>query len=199
MGGSSRDSGWTDFDLDVLAEPFSETEMEGTSVNSSIPRCDEAGPSHQGSVVQNASLESSLRNRIVRLEQGNSPFLLDKGKGEYWAQIKLQLDQAASQSEYNCLLDFESRDLQIRERRHDCLSLFQEVLSRHPSLAEEAPYNPREAFVDFLDQRRDLLDQQQHGLPVWKRDALELNWLDIVRQGLQDGGPAYVRQTIFLL
>lgn len=29
--GSSRESGWTDFDLDVLAEPYSGTEMEGTS------------------------------------------------------------------------------------------------------------------------------------------------------------------------
>ena len=112
--------------------------------------------------------------------------------------VKQQLDQAASQSEYNRLLDFESVDLQIRERRHDCLSLFQEVLSRHPSLGEEAPYNPREAFVDFLDQRRALLDQQQHGLPVWERDALELHGLDIVRRGLQDGGAAYVRETLFL-
>jgi len=196
-GGSSRDSGWTNFDLDVLAEPFYETEMEGTSVNSSIPRCDEAGPSHQGSVVPNASLEASLHNRVQRLERDNSPFLLDKAKGDYWQNVKLGLEQAASQSEYNCLLDFESRDLQIRERRHNCLSIFQEVLSRHPSLAEEAPYNPKEAFMDFLDQRRDLLDQQQHGLPVWKRDALELNLLDKVRQGLQDGGPAYVKEKIF--
>ena len=70
---SSRHSGWTDFDLDVLAEPSSETEMEGTSVNSSIPRCDEAGPSHQGSVVQNASLEASLRNRVQRLERDKNP------------------------------------------------------------------------------------------------------------------------------
>ena len=29
--GSSRGSGWTDFDLDVLEEPFSGTEMGGTS------------------------------------------------------------------------------------------------------------------------------------------------------------------------
>lgn len=33
MGGGSGDSGWTDFDLDVLAEPSSETDLEGTSVN----------------------------------------------------------------------------------------------------------------------------------------------------------------------
>lgn len=201
MGGSSRGSGWTDFDLDVLAEPFSKTEMEGTSVNSSIPRGagDEAGPSHQGSVFHNASLESSLRNRIVRLEQGESPFLLDKPKGQYFTDIKERLGHASSQSEYNRLLDFENWDLQIRERRHESLSLFQEVLSQHPDLAEQAPYNPQEAFLDFLDQGRDLLDQQLLGHLVWERDTMELNWLDIVRQGLQDGGPAYVINKIFLL
>jgi hypothetical protein len=51
-------------------------------------RCDEAGPSHQGSVVQNASLEASLRNRVQRLERDRGPFLLDKGKGEYWEKKK---------------------------------------------------------------------------------------------------------------
>nr|QCQ81884.1 hypothetical protein [Ammopiptanthus mongolicus] len=197
MGGSSRDSGWTDFDLAVLAEPSSETEMEGTSVNSSIPRGDEAGPSHQESVVQDRSLESSLRNRIVRLERDNSPFLLDKAKGEYWAHIKTELDQAPSQDEYNRLLDFENRDLQIREKKHDCLSLFQQVLAHHPALAEQAPYNPQEALMDFFNERRDQLDQQLPDLDVWERDVLELNWLNIVRQGLKDGGPAYVLNTIF--
>ena len=170
-------------------EPFSETEMEGA--RSSIPRVagDEAG--HQGSVVPNASLESSMRNRIVRLEQDKSPYLLDKGKGEYWAHIKEELNHASSQRKYNQLLDFENRDLQIRELKHSCFSLFNHVLSQHPPLVDQAPYNPQEAFDDFLD-------QQQHGLPVWERDALELNWLDIVRKGLQDGGPAYVREKNIL-
>ncbi|KAJ1406739.1 hypothetical protein SESBI_24851 [Sesbania bispinosa] len=175
--------------------------MEGTSARSSIPRVagDEAGPSHQGrdeaghpgSVVPNASLESSMRNRIVRLEQDNSPYLLDKGKGEYWAHIKQELNHASSERKYNLLLDFENRDLQIRELKHECFSLFNHVLSQHPPLVDQAPYNPQEAFDDFLDQHRGRLDQQQHGLPVWERDALELNWLDIVRKGLQDGGAAY--------
>jgi hypothetical protein len=42
--GEDSSRGWTDFDLDVIEEPFSETEIE---VNSSIPRGDEAGPSNQ--------------------------------------------------------------------------------------------------------------------------------------------------------
>lgn len=197
--GPSRSTPEDSFEIRVLMEPFSETENEGTSARYSIPRVagDEAGPSHQGSVVQNASLEASLRNRVLRLEQDNSPYLLDKAKGEYWAHIKQELDHASSQREYSGLLEFENRDLQIRERKQECLRLFNLVLSQHPPLAEEAPYNPKEAFMDFLDQRRDLLDQQQHELPVWKRDALELNRLDIVRQGLKKGGPAYVRETIF--
>ncbi|KAK7405664.1 hypothetical protein VNO78_07249 [Psophocarpus tetragonolobus] len=82
--GPSRSTSWTEdsFEMRVLMEPFSETEMEGTLARSSIPRVagDEAGPSHQRSVVENASLESSMRNRIARLEQDNSPYLLDKGR-----------------------------------------------------------------------------------------------------------------------
>lgn len=129
ISGSSRGSGWTEFDIDVLAEPFSETEMGGTSVNSSIPRVagdeagpshrarDEAGPSGQGSVVQNVSFESSIRNRIVRLIQENSPFLLDKSALQYFSYLQRELEEATSQSEYNRILDFENRDLQIREMK----------------------------------------------------------------------------------
>ena len=55
MGGHSRDSGWTSFDLGVLAEPYSETETGETSVNQGVARpvppanpvaSGEAGPSH---------------------------------------------------------------------------------------------------------------------------------------------------------
>ncbi|PWA44242.1 hypothetical protein CTI12_AA526070 [Artemisia annua] len=48
-GGPSHSNSWTEdsFSIGVLMEPFSETEMEGTSVHSSVAR-DEAGPSHQG-------------------------------------------------------------------------------------------------------------------------------------------------------
>lgn len=155
--GTSSSSSWTEdsFEMRVLLEPFSE---EGTSVNPTRVAADEAGPSHQRSFVPNASLESSLRNRIVRLENGESIFLLDKEKGEYWNDIKTALDQAPSQREYNQLLEFENRDLQIRERKHSCYSLFQLVLSENPVLGENAPYNPREAFLDFFDEKRDELD-----------------------------------------
>lgn len=31
-------------------------------------------------------------------------------------------------------------------------------------------------------------------LHVWERDRLELHFLGLVRQGLKEGGPAYVRE-----
>lgn len=64
------------------------------------------------------------------------------------------LDQAPSQKEYHRLLDFENRELQIQERKHLCYSLFQQVLAHHPALAENAAYNPQEAFIDFFDEKR---------------------------------------------
>lgn len=36
-------------------------------------------------------------------------------------------------------------------------------------------------------------------IPVRKRDDMELTFLDTVRQGLKDGGPAYLLSTIFPL
>ncbi|CAA0834232.1 Cytochrome C oxidase subunit II-like-transmembrane domain [Striga hermonthica] len=100
----------------------------------------EAGPSHQkSSLVLNKSLEASMRNHIARLEQSK---------------------------EYTRLLEFENRDLQIRELKQDCLSCFQQVLLRHPALADQAPYHPQEAFDDFLDQRREELDKKEAEIPL---------------------------------
>ncbi|KAK7390579.1 hypothetical protein VNO78_25888 [Psophocarpus tetragonolobus] len=125
--------------MQVLMEPFSERGMEGMLASSLIPRvaCDEAGPSHQRFVVENASLESSIRNRIARLEQDNNPYLLDKGRGVYWAQLKEEFQHVSSQREYSQLLDFESRDLEIQELKHECFSLFNRLLS------QQTPATPR--------------------------------------------------------
>ena len=206
-GGPSHSNSWTEdsFSIGVLMEPFSETEMEGTSVHSSVARDeagpshqgrDEAGPSHEGRVVQNASLESSMRNRIVRLEQDDSPFLLDKAKGAYWSDIRLQLEHAPSQKEYNRLLEFENRDLLLREQKHEALRLFQGILEQNPPLADQAPYNPQEVFKDFLEERGDRLDRL-YPLDVDQRDTSELEFLALVRQGLRRDGPAYIRERIF--
>ena len=109
-------------------------------------------------VVPNLSLESTLRSRIVRLEEEHTLFLLGKERGEYWADIKTSLDQAPSQSEYNRILDFESRDLQIREKKHSVFALYQHMRMEHPDLAARAAYNYKEALMDFFEEKRNELD-----------------------------------------
>lgn len=197
--GPSSSSSWTEdsFEMRVLLEPFSETEMEGTSVNPPSVARDEAGPSHQPSIVKNSSLESSIKNRILRLERDQTPFLLDKEKGEYWNNIQTALDQAPSQKEYNRLLEFENRDLQIRELKHECCSLFQQVLSENPALAEKAAYNPQEALIDFFDERRAELETN----PEWKvaeQDKRELPFLEEVCRDIREGGPNSIYMKIIL-
>jgi hypothetical protein len=188
-GGPSHSNSWTEdsFGIQVLMEPFSETEMEGTSARASIPRVDEAGPPP---LLHNSSLESSMRNRIARLEGDSSPYLLDKAKGQYWGDIKVELDKAPSQREYNRLLDFENRDLHIREKKTESFRLFKAVLERNPTLADQAPYNPQEAFHDFLGQATDTLDKNH----MWERDRLELDFLDRVIRGLKKNGASYVTE-----
>ena len=150
-----------------------------------IPPSPGEGPSHQGSVVRNESLESSMRFRIVRLELDNSPYLLDKARGDYWAQIRHELDHVSSQRDSNSLLEFENRDLRIREQKQECFRLFNRVLSEHPYLAGQAPYKPNEVFDDFLDE---LLDKQAKE-PVVEKDKKEIAFLEGLRMDLQNNGP----------
>lgn len=91
--GRSSSSSWTEdsFEIRVLQEPFSETETEGTSENpKKRPKvaADKAGPSHQTTFSHNLSMESSLRNRIGRLEKEQSLFLNQNKKGDSWEEIK---------------------------------------------------------------------------------------------------------------
>lgn len=109
-------------------------------------------------VEKNFSLESSLRNRILGLKQ--SPFLLDKTVDQYWSDIKIELDEAPSQREYNRLIDFENRDLLIRELKHESLSLFNKTLTEYPALRENAPYNPEECLIDFLNEKEDFNENE---------------------------------------
>ncbi|XP_052107468.1 LOW QUALITY PROTEIN: uncharacterized mitochondrial protein AtMg01280-like [Arachis duranensis] len=123
-------------------------------------------------VIHNETLESSMRNRIRVLENTDCIFLLDKEKGEYWEEVKRNLDSCPSQQEYNRVIEFESRDLQIRELRHNkCLSIFQQLLRDNPTLADRAIYNPQSAFVDLLDDNRTEIDEQV-GSPL-ERDRRE--------------------------
>lgn len=162
----------------------------GREVPSSTPGVarNEAGPSHQPLIVKNGSLEASIRNRVVTLENDQTVFLLEKERGKYWSDIKAALDQAHSQSEYNRLLEFENRDLQIRELKHSCYSLFQQVLSAHPDLAERASYNPGEALRDFFDEKRDELDNTLAWSTPTEKDREELKFVDTVGQDFRKRG-----------
>ena len=85
------------------------------------------------------------------------------------------------------MIAFEHRDLQIRELKHSCYSLFQQVLSEHPALAENAVYHPKEAFIDFFDSKRNSIDQQGGNLLV--KDQRELAFLNILAKDLRTHGP----------
>ena len=83
---------------------------------------------------RNASLESSLRQRLNAFGNEESILLLRVKKGDYWAVVQSIFDSASSQLEYNCLLDSENRDLGIRELKRQCMSLLIEELDSHPEL-----------------------------------------------------------------
>ncbi|GJT96671.1 NADH dehydrogenase subunit 5 [Tanacetum coccineum] len=90
----------------------------------------------------------------------DSPYLLGKAKGTYWSDIRLMLEHAPSQNEYNRLLEFENKDLQIRELQHECFRLFEGFLKQNPPLSDQVPYNPQEAFKDFLNEDYEKRDQR---------------------------------------
>lgn len=186
----SSSSSWTEdsFEMRVLLEPFSDTEVEETSNN---PKRDEAGPSHQTVFSRNISLEASLQNRIRKLENDNCLFLLDKEKGAYWSEIHKTLSQAPSLREYNSLIELENKDLEIRELKHACFLIFQKVLSQQPTLAEKAAYNPQEALIDFFNEKRDELDTNRK-LSLPERDQSELLFLEGVRQDIREHGPSSI-------
>lgn len=121
----------------------------------------EVGAGEPSSIRPNDSLEASMRARILKLERANSYyFLLDKRNGEYWNEIRMALRNCSSQKEYNRLLDFEHRDLRIRETKFECFTLFQGVLSQHPALSKDAAYDPTESFMDFFSEKRDTMNQE---------------------------------------
>nr|GEX47381.1 ATPase subunit 4 [Tanacetum cinerariifolium] len=94
-GGPSHSPSWKEdsFEINVLLK---ESKTKGTSAHSLRVARDEAGPSRQDYVVINLSFEASMRNRILRLEQDDSPYLLGKVKETYWSDIRLMLEHAPS-------------------------------------------------------------------------------------------------------
>jgi hypothetical protein len=161
-----------------------------------VEKGEQAGPSHQGggsSIVRNSSLESSLHRRILGLD--DSPYLLGKKPIDYWTGIRVELEHAASQKEYSRLLEFESRDLQIRELKQQCLGLYNTILKDNPTLADQAPYKPGEVLDDFFDHHSTRLDREN--IPVEIKDRLEMQFLEGLHQRLREEDPNYVRTSIF--
>lgn len=147
-------------------------------------------------VTHNSGLEASLQRRVSLLENQNSPFLLGKEKGVYWSEIKEELDNCCSQNEYNRRIDFENRDLHIREQQHALYSIVRDILSQNPALEQNAAYNPEEAFMDFVRDKRDELDQQ--GGDPSEMDQREVHFLNGVARDLRMHGPnsPYLREIL---
>ncbi|KAJ4978702.1 hypothetical protein NE237_009482 [Protea cynaroides] len=140
--------------------------------------------------------EVSLKNRIKSLENQDCIFLMDKAKGEYWTEIKKCPGSK-----------FENRDLQIRERKHSCFSLFQQVLSQEPDLAKNSPYNPTKAFINFFSEKRDELDNgdkkkdelgRQKEFDSAGRDRKEIEFLGRVEQDIRKyrSDSIYIKQIL---
>lgn len=148
-------------------------------------------------VTHNIAFESSMRNRIIAMENANSIFLLDKERGVYWSEIKTALDQAPSQEEYTRLLDFENRDLQIREKKHECYSLFIKVLSEHPNVLENALYtSPTEAILSYFQNTREELETEEV-LSLADTDKAEITiYAKIVKDIRQKGPQSYYIKKI---
>jgi hypothetical protein len=110
-----------------------------------------------------------------------------------WADLKLELAEAPSQREYNRLIDFENRDLLIRELKQDNLNLLNQILTEHPTLREKAPYNPEECLIDFLNEKEELTPAQD---PV-KRDEQNIAFLkEILKDSRIHGPKSYYIKTV---
>ena len=186
--------------LDIVGEPPApDNQANGPGPHGENPAIPAPAPLGQPSIIRpNMSFELSIRNRILNLENDNTIFLLDMERGGYWNFVRETLNQAPTQHEYNILLECENLDLQIRERKHLCFSLFKQILLEHPALAENAAYNPKEAFVDFFDERRNELNT--HGdLSPKQKDLTELKFLDQVAHDLRKCGPnsIYINKSLF--
>ncbi|KAI3668530.1 hypothetical protein L1987_88459 [Smallanthus sonchifolius] len=184
-------------ELREMQEQWRDEEDERSSSAREMPGPSNAGPSNPapisipvsaisqdliwGNLVQNNfSLETSLRNRILRLNK--SPFLLGKTVEKYWSDIKLELAEAPSQKEYNRLTEFENRDLLIRELKHESLTLLNRMLTEYPTLREKAPYNPEECLIDFLNEKEELT-------PEWDPVKKDERNLALLKDLIKDSFP----------
>lgn len=78
--------------------------------------------------------------------------------------MRQTLNQASTQSEYNALLELESRDLLIRELRHRCARLIQGFLSgSHPPIIHQEPNalsSLQSELIYFFNDNREALEEE---------------------------------------
>nr|YP_009381034.1 hypothetical protein AEK19_MT0638 [Utricularia reniformis]ART30891.1 hypothetical protein AEK19_MT0638 [Utricularia reniformis] len=72
-----------------------------------------------------------MQARIGVLEEGQI-LMLGKERGQYWSDVKAELQNCTSMADYNRLIDFENRDLQIREKQSECYFLIRDLVSQNP-------------------------------------------------------------------
>lgn len=170
------------FEMGVLLEPWPDEPVQ-------IP------------IQRNLSYETSLRQRVLAFGNGNeeSPWLMGQTPLAFLQEVENTLKDAPNQKEYNRLLEFEARDLLIREMKRSVSELFTTILSENPILAERAASNPHDSLREFFDEKRTELDT--HGeWTILQKDQKELLLVTEIRNDLQAQGPnsIYIKRILGL-
>ncbi|MFS7967921.1 hypothetical protein Hanom_Chr09g00791541 [Helianthus anomalus] len=116
-------------ELKEMEEQLIDEEDERSSSAHEMPLPSDAGPSNL----------APISIPISTISQDTIWDNLGKTVDQYWSDIKLELAEAPSQREYNRLIDFENRDLLIRELKHESLTLLNKMLIEYPTLREKGP------------------------------------------------------------
>ena len=159
----------------------------------------EPWPDEPGQIQRNLSYETSLRQRVLAFGNEESPWLMGQTPLAFLQEVENTLKGAPTQNEYNRLLEFEARDLLIREMKRSVSELFTTILSENPILAERAAYNPHESLRDFFDDKRTELDTHVEWTSLQK-DQQELLLVTEIRNDLQAQGPnsIYIKRILGL-
>lgn len=188
--------------VEILDIPETEPQAEPTTqVDGTVSGYGqgEGRPVQQPPICPNRSSEASLQGRILSLEKQESPFLLGE-KGEHWQGVKNTLGSASTQREYYGLLDVESRDLLIREKREATRSLLKELLARQPETVQRCiDYNADAAIRSFFEEKRETYiggsstfahEGRLEDLALYEKkvDEYELGSLDQLTRDLKEKG-----------
>lgn len=91
------------------------------------------------------------------------------------------MDQASIQPEYNCLLEAESRDIFIRELKHECARIMEYELSRNPHCIG---IRPTDAIQSFFEDKREELELELKGEAIRSIDMAEIETLQKILKDL---------------